>query len=154
MKNPMAMEFFNGYLYVLSAGLPGSTTDGGIEKIDISAYTNLGSIISESLFGGNISDFVLISRTKGYIRVSLQAQEALFEFDPSTGTAGNQLAVIENICGDILFDGLYVYVCDNRSVNPGVVFFDPNTNKIIGKPISFGTGLPVSVSIINLQSKL
>lgn len=91
-ENPFAatkgLTLHNGLLYLSQVGVIG-IADGGIERVDLAAARSGGWVIREGAFGGDITDFVLVTDRHGYAIVSrTDFSTQLVEFDPATGTVG------------------------------------------------------------------
>ena len=148
LKNPTAMDTTSGLLLVSSTGSWTNSSDGGIEKINLSTDSSHGVLISESSFGGNIGLLTLVNSQKGYVCVSKYSDNMtkfwteLVEFNPSTGTVGTKVAGIEDAFGGLLYDGYYIIVGERNRLNSGIVFINPQENKLVNPPIP--TGLPPS----------
>ena len=132
-KNPQELSIFNGKLYVGSVGLY-AVNDVGIEIIDLSTDTNVGSIARESDFSGDIASIIVVSDTKGYAVISTSANTIeLHAFNPQAKTVGAKITGIDAPCsGHMAFDGTYVYVGDRSAANPGIVIIDPANDMKVG----------------------
>ncbi len=149
-KNPQELSICNGKLYVGSAGIWG-VNDAGIEAIDLSTDTDIGSIVGESAFSGDIASIIVVSDTEGYAVISTPAfTTEVHSFNPETKTAGQTLAGIDAPCsGHLAFDGIYVYVGDRSNSTPGIVVIDPKTNEKVGT--TKNVGLPPN-SLARIQA--
>jgi hypothetical protein len=138
-KNPQELSICNGKLYVGSVGIWG-TNDAGIEAIDLTPDTNLGSVVGESAFPGDVASIIVVSETKGYAVISTPSfTTELHSFNPQTKSAGPKIAGIDAPCsGHMAFDGTYVYVGDRSITNPGIVVIDPVTDAKIGTTRNIG----------------
>lgn len=154
-KNPVSMDVMNGFLYVSSAGFEDST-DGGIEKIDLSLDSLIGLVLPETdTTIQNFGDIVLVSSTKGYIKATspVDNRTDLFEFNPSTGAVGERVFVLDNPTGDVIYDGRYLYVADRSLTNPGVVVVNPVNNSVVAGPIKMGALPPSSLAIMTVSKR-
>jgi hypothetical protein len=138
-KNPQELSICNGKLYVGSVGIWGAN-DAGIEAIDLATDTNLGSILGESAFPGDVASIIIVSDTKGYAVISTPSfTTELHSFNPQTKSTGQKIAGIDAPCsGHMAFDGTYVYVGDRSNANPGIVIIDPVTDEKIGTTKNIG----------------
>jgi len=150
-KNPQELSICNGKLYVASVGSWG-VNDGGVECIDLATGTNLGSIINESAFGGDLASFIVISDTKGYAVVSSPSYtNDVITFNPQAKTIGAKIAGIDNACsGHLAFDSTYIYIGDRSNSNPGIVIIDPSTDTKAGATKNIGLP-PNSLSFLEVQ---
>lgn len=140
-KNPQELSICNGKLYVASVGVWG-VSDAGIEEIDLSTDTDIGSIISETTLTGDLTSFIVISDSKGYAVISDLATgmtSTLYSFNPQTKTVGAKIAGIDAPCsGHIAYDGTYVYVGDRSNTTPGIVVVNPLTDAKVGTTKNVG----------------
>ncbi len=154
-KKPMAMAVMDGMLYVSSAG-KADTADGGIEKIDLTTNTLVGDVLLETDSTiQNLSDIVLLSSVKGYIRVTspVNGRTDLFEFNPATGAVGERIFVLSKPTGDVVYDGRFLYVADRNATNPGVVIINPAHNSIVAGPVSMGAYAPNSLTVMTVSKR-
>lgn len=152
-KKPLSMDVCNGYLYIASAGSGSVTEIGGVEKIDLVSGTNSVDVLEVSGIADDISTIAMVSDTKGYllVRTKLSGETKLFEFDPSTGIMGDEIANIENASGGMDYDGSYIYVGDRSATNPGVVIINPADNSKVAGPVKMGLNPPSSVSVMTVS---
>jgi len=138
-RNPQELSIWNGKLYVGSVGIWG-TNDAGIEEIDLATDTNIGSVVSESAFLGDIASIIVVSDTKGYAVISTPAYTTeLHAFNPQAKTVGSKIAGIDAPCsGHMAFDGTYMYVGDRSSSAPGIVIIDPANDMKVGTTKNIG----------------
>lgn len=157
-KNPTALSICENNLYVTSSGSWMSSSDGGVEVIDMNSNTNTGVVAEESDFGGTISGFVVISASKAYMTVGKNNNDFtlfwtdLLEFDPTTGAVGQKVEGIENAFGGLAWDGTYLYVGDRGVTEPGIVVIDPSDNSKVGETIQVGMP-PYSLAILERDSQ-
>lgn len=140
----LAHEPGTGKLLVAEAGNIYRTGDGGIERIDPNApfaQAAEGFIVGEDALGGSITDFVMVSATKGYAVVSTESiKNVLVAFDPSTGTATRRVLVRDGFLPDIALapDGL-LWLADQGLPAPGIRIFDPvDDRQLTRAPIDVG----------------
>jgi hypothetical protein len=139
-KNPIELSLCNGKLYVAGVGVWG-ISDAGIEEIDLTTGSNIGSVATESAFSGDIASIIVVSDTIGYAVISDLTTYAtsLYSFNPQTKTVGARIAGIDAPCsGHLAFDGNYVYVGDRSSTAPGIAIIDPLTDTKIGETKNIG----------------
>jgi hypothetical protein len=118
--------------------------DGGIQWLDpdtLAAPT--GFFATEGDLGGNVTDFVLVSHTRGYAIVQgADLRNHLVAFDPSVPGPGRRLLSRDGFLPDVALapDGL-LWLADQSRPTYGVRIFDPATEVFVTKrPI--GVGLP------------
>jgi hypothetical protein len=124
--------------------------DGGIEAInpDTNAVDPQFAI-TEATMGGDITAFVIVSRTKGYAIVSdATFANSLITFDPSSGERLNRLVGPLNVIMAHLAinsrNEVYVAVVDTTIATSGLRIFDANTdNEITSMPLNVGQLPPV-----------
>jgi hypothetical protein len=116
--------------------------DAGIEAIDLSTDTDIGSIVSETAFQGDVASIIVVSDTKGYAVISTPSfTTELHPFNPQTKTVGAKIAGVDAPCsGHLAYDGMYVYVGDRSATSPGIVVIDPTTD--LKKGSTKNVGLP------------
>lgn len=139
-KNPQELSICNGKLYVASVGIWGMS-DAGVEEIDLLTDTNVGSVVTESAFSGDIASIIVVSNTKGYAVISnlTTYTPSLYSFNPQAKTVGTQIAGVDAPCSNhMAFDGTYVYVGDRSSTTPGIVIINPATDAKVGATKNVG----------------
>lgn len=120
--------------------------DGGIQLLDPATDTVSAYIVTEQVLGGDLSDAVIASVTRGYAVIGVpngNGQEThLVAFDPSTGAVGETL--IESDGWHLGFleltpDGDELWVAERNPKQPGVRVFDAATGtEILAAPIDVG----------------
>jgi len=150
-KKPVSMDIYNGYLYIASEGT--LTEVGGVEKIDLVSGTTSVDVLAVSGIADDIASIGMVSDTKGYllVRTKQSGETKLFEFDPSSGSMGNEVTSIENATGGMAYDGTYLYVGDRSTTNPGVVIINPVDNSKVAGPVNMGLYPPGSVSVMTVS---
>jgi hypothetical protein len=131
----------------LVLGTPGDiyrVGDGGLERVDPETLTAEGRFfVTEDELGGNVTDFVLVSATKGYAIVQdRQLRNHLVAFDPSGAAPPHDLLVRDAYLPDIVLgpDGL-LWLADMSLPTPGLRRFDPATDRQLA-PRVIDVGLP------------
>jgi hypothetical protein len=131
----------------LVIGTPGDiyrVGDGGLERVDPVTLTAEGRfLVTEEALGGNITDFVLVSATKGYAVVQTgDLRNRLVAFDPSGASPPRDVLVREGFLPDIALgpDGL-LWVADMSQPSPGLHRIDPKTDRLL-PPRVIDVGLP------------
>ncbi|MDD5673434.1 MAG: hypothetical protein PHC61_04680 [Chitinivibrionales bacterium] len=149
-KNPQELSIYNGKLYVGSVG-KWRVSDGGIEAIDLATDANLGTVVGEAAFSGDIASIIVISDTKGYAVISTPSfTTELHSFNPSAKTVGAKIAGLDAPCsGHMAFDGTYVYIGDRSSTSPGIVVVDPATDAKVGATKNVGLP-PNSLALLEI----
>ena len=153
VKNPMAMEAYNGVLYVAGRGDYSSDT-GGVDSIDMTTYS-VNSVISTSTLSDlndaetstyfHILDVALVSDQKGYALVNLEqgystVSSLVVPFNPSTLAVADALdiaALADESLSDLAVDGddrLWVGISDASA--PALVVVDTDTNTQNGDTIA------------------
>jgi hypothetical protein len=147
-KNPQELSICNGKLYVGSVGIWGAN-DAGIEAIDLSTDANIGSVVTEGSFSGDIASIIVISDTKGYAVISTPSYTTeVHPFNPQTKNIGPKIAGIDAPCSNhMAFDGKYVYVGDRSTTTPGIAVIDPATDLKVGTTKNIGLP-PNSLAIL------
>ncbi|HUI90607.1 MAG TPA: hypothetical protein VLX68_00030 [Chitinivibrionales bacterium] len=150
-KNPQELSICNGKLYVGGAGI-WTVNDAGIEVIDLATGSNLGSVASESDFGGDISSIIVISDAKGYAVISTPTfTTELHSFNPQAKTVGAKIAGVDAPCsGHMVFDGNDLYIGDRSASNPGIVIIDPASDTKVGTTKNVGLP-PNSLAYLNMN---
>ncbi len=134
-----------GKIVIAQAGVFG-VLDGGIEYLDPHDLTLSGFVITEQEIGGDLSDVVIVSETKGYavigVPVDSGAATHLVSFNPSTGKKLKDLIVRDEwTIGfmELSPDGGQLWVCDREPELPGLRIFDTgNDMEITGEPLDVG----------------
>jgi DNA-binding beta-propeller fold protein YncE len=130
-----------GKLLLAAAGNTLHTGDGGIERIDPFALRSEGLVITEDELGGSVTDFVLVSSTRGYaVVLDDQLTNVLVAFDLEHRTVTRRLLSRDAYLPDIALgpDGL-LWLADRSLPAPGVRLFDPaDDRQITGRAIDVG----------------
>jgi DNA-binding beta-propeller fold protein YncE len=132
-----------GKLLIPQAGNVYRTGDGGIERVDPEALVSDGFIVTETALGGTITDFVIVSPTKGYAIVLDEAlRNLLVAFDPQAGTLLGRVFASQHFLSDVALapDGT-VWLADRSLPRPGVRIFDPATDEPLRRGV-IDVGLP------------
>ncbi len=132
-------------IVIAQAGVFGEL-DGGIEYLDPNDLTLSGYVITEQEIGGDLSDVVIVSETKGYAVIGVPSDSGaathLVSFNPSTGKKLEDLIVRDDwTIGflEISPDGGQLWVCDRKEELPGLRIFDTgNDTEITGAPLDVG----------------
>ncbi|HXJ36419.1 MAG TPA: hypothetical protein VMS22_20475 [Candidatus Eisenbacteria bacterium] len=116
--------------------------DGGIEWVDPETLTAEGRFfVTEDQLGGNVTDFVLVSATKGYAVVqAADLRNRLVAFDPTSTTPPVQLFARDGFLPDVALapDGL-LWLADQSRPSYGIRIFDPATGaQVTRDPIDVG----------------
>ena len=133
-----------GKLLVAEVGRFFHSGDGGIERVDPFTLTAEGFLVTEDALGGDVTDFLVLSPTKGYAVVLLAEnppRNALVAFDPSHGTLTRRLLVRPALPDIALAPDGSLWVADASVPGPGLRFFDPADDR----PLTTGVldvGLP------------
>ena len=132
-----------GKLVVAEAGNIFRTGDGGLERVDPFALHAEGFFVTENDLGGNVTDFVLVSPTKGYAVVINDAlQNVLLAFDPSRHAVTRRLVVRREFLPeiDLAPDGT-LWLADRGLPAPGIRIFDVATDRPLTRG-AIDVGLP------------
>jgi len=119
-----------GKLVVGSVGKFGTIGDGGLQRIDpVTLTVEPGFYVGEEVLGGDVTDFVLASPTRGYAIVQAKSERNLLvRFDPSGVAPPEELLSRAGFLPDVAIapDGT-VWVADQTLPAPGLRVFDPLT---------------------------
>jgi hypothetical protein len=134
-----------GKLVVATVGDFFRTGDGGLERVDPESLASEGFVITESALGGNVTDFVLASPTKGYAVLfvpSAPPRNVLVAFDPSRGVVTRRLLTSVNYLADVALapDGT-LWLADQTLPAPGIRIFDVETDRRLTRGV-IDVGLP------------
>ncbi len=133
----------SGKLVIDEAGDIQRTGDGGLERVDPFTLTAEGFFVTERDLGGNITDFVLVSPTKGYaIVLDDQLRNILLAFDPSERRVTRRLLTRTQYLPGIALapDGI-LWVADDGLPSPGIRLFDPRNDRELTRG-AIDVGLP------------
>ncbi len=138
-KNPQEMSICSGMLYVAGLGDYG-VNDGGIECIDLSTDSNIGTVVDESALRGDVLSIIVVSDAKGYAVISTPSYTTeLYPFNPQARSVGTKIAGLDSPCsGHMAYDGSFVYIGDRSTTAPGVVVLDPSTDTKVGATKNVG----------------
>ena len=146
-KNPLSELQFSPTLNRILVSSVGDfgVTDGGIEAINPDTNTvDVQFAISEATIGGDITAFVIVSRTKGFAIVEdANFANSLVTFDPSTGQRLKTIVGPLNVLVPHLAinsrNEVYLAVTDTQTATPGLRIFDALTeNEITTPPLNVG----------------
>ena len=119
--------------------------DDGIEAINPDTNTvDPQFVVSEATMGGNITEFVIVSSTKGFAIVSdVNFAHSLITFDPSSGQRLNTLVGPLNVLMPHLalnsLNQVYLAVIDTQIATSGLRIFDADTDiEITSTPLNVG----------------
>jgi len=109
--------------------------DGGIEYLDPADRSVSGFLVTEEELGGDLSDAVIVSPSKGYAVIGVphgaEARTSLVTFDPSTGEKLDELIVQDSWSLGFLelsAGGDRVWVADRTPTRPGIRIFDTTSD--------------------------
>jgi hypothetical protein len=127
-----------------------TVNDGGIEAINPDTNTvDTQFAVTEAAMGGDITAFVIASRTQGFAIVSdATLANALITFDPSSGERLNSLVGPLNVVMAHLAinsrNEVYLAVIDAQIATSGLRIFDADTDtEITSAPLNVGQFPPV-----------
>ncbi len=145
--NPQGMHRAGEKLYIACTGSWG-TQDGGIEVIDLTNDTSMGTLCAESTLGGDVSNVLVVSDTKGYCVVAgADFANAVIPFDPSTGAIDSALGAVKNAAQlGLAYDGVHVYIGE-RGAPSGLIIIDPANNSLVSGPHWLGLP-PNAITIV------
>jgi DNA-binding beta-propeller fold protein YncE len=129
----LPLEPGTGRILVSEAGDIYRIGDGGIERVDPVALRAEGFFITESDLGGNVTDFVLLSPTKGYAVIEDNAlHNILVAFNPQTRQVTRRLFVSPQYLPeiDLAPDGT-LWLADRTLPAPGIRIFDTTDDREI-----------------------
>jgi hypothetical protein len=151
-KNPITEFQFSPNLNRILISSVGNLTviDDGIEAINPDINTvDSQFVVSEATMGGDITAFVIASRTKGFAIVSdVNFTHSLITFDPSSGQRLQTLVGPLNVLMPHLAlnsrNEVYVAVIATQRAESGLRIFDAGTdNEITTTPLNVGQFPPV-----------
>jgi hypothetical protein len=93
-------------------------------------------VVTEEALGGSVTDFVLLSPTKGYaVVIDESLRNFVVSFDPSTGGAATRVFASQQFIADVTRapDGT-VWL----ATRAGVRIVDPSTDQVRGRPLDVG----------------
>jgi DNA-binding beta-propeller fold protein YncE len=132
-----------GALLLAEVGNIYKTGDGGIERVDPTTLTASGFFVTERELGGNITDFLIVSGTKGYaLLLDDSLRNELVAFDPSRGVVTRRMFASAQYLSAIELapDGT-LWLADRTLGASGIRIFDTTTDRQRTRtPIP--TGLP------------
>ncbi len=123
--------------------------DGGVEYFNPADNAVSGLVVSEETLGGDLSDAVILSDTKGYAVVGVTQPDfssitRVVSFDPSSGEKIADLSIgqgYDHAFIELTPDGSQLWVTDRNLAAPGIRIFDTtDDHEITTEPID--TGLP------------
>jgi hypothetical protein len=132
-------------LIIVEVGAYG-VLEGGVEMLDPTDNSLSGLVVTEETLGGDISDAVVVSETKGYAIVGIFNGEvsttSLVSFNPSTGEKLDDVAVSDEWAYSAIElnpDGTELWIGDTTMTNPGIRIFDVATDEeLTEEPIDVG----------------
>lgn len=132
----------SGRLAVSTPGDLFTIGDGGIEWVDPETLAPAGSFfVTEEDLGGNVTDFVLLSATRGYAIVQGPSlRNHLVRFDPTDPRTATSLFSRDAYLPDVALapDGL-VWLADQSRPSPGIRVLDPASDAFVtAGPIDVG----------------
>ncbi len=151
VKNPTGKLRFSDAVdgLVLAGTGAWGALDGGIEVMGLDG-TLRGILVTEAALGGDVTDAVIATPTKGYAVISVSGENGsdthLVAFNPQTGVKGATLIVSQgyNLSNLELSRDGKLWVADRTSTNPGVRIFNVADNaEITSAPLN--VGLPPSM---------
>jgi DNA-binding beta-propeller fold protein YncE len=153
--NPASMDTCGGYLYVSCTGLWNDTTDGGIEKINLGTGMSEGIVVAEKVFGGDITNIVIVNPHKAYVVVNKMVGDlfstTVAECDPGKGTITGTIDYVTSASGGMAYDGTHLFIGDRDKDHPGVYVVDPTDNHKVAGPISTGALPPYAMAVLRIE---
>lgn len=162
-KNPLAELRFSPTLNRILvssvgdfAGANGGLNDGGIDAINPDTNTvDTQFVVDEATLGGDVTAFVIMSRTKGFAVVrDVHFANTLVTFDPATGQRLNRVVGPLNVSvPDVALNSrneVYLAVAaDTPTPTPGLRIFDAITDQeITTTPLHVGQLPPAFILFI------
>lgn len=137
--NPQGMCIFGNKLYVACTGMYNSVSDGGIVSVDLATETLKGTVIDESSLGGNVSDVVIVSETKGYAIVADQSfKNFLVSFSPSSGVLISSRIDAAGEVSDFLCDEGKLYIACRSPSTSGIIVLNTKDDNLLSGPHDVG----------------
>src|SRR5581483_4014969 len=133
----------SGKLVVAEAGNVYRTGDGGLERVDPFALRAEGFFIDETALGGNVTDFVLLSPTRGYaVLIDDALRNVLVAFDPTGAAPVRRLLVRTQFLPELaVAPDRTLWLADRSLPAPGIRVFDTTTDRPVSAD-AIDVGLP------------
>ncbi len=156
-RNPLSQLHFSATLRRILVSCVGEfgVDDGGIVAIDPSTNTLDGTLhIPEAALGGDITEFAIISSTKGVAIVSdASFNNAVITFNPSNGQRlGTLIAPASTFIPYVALNSrneVYIAVRDLRTTTPGLRVFDAVTDRdVVPGTLSVGLLPPIWIAFV------
>jgi hypothetical protein len=147
-QNGCAMSYANGALYVTNPGSAYSSSDGGIEKVDLETK-NVSIILEESALGGSPNSIVYKENNRFYITTYIDYEKsAVLEIDAGTKTVITTLSGIKNVFDGIYYDSVSrkLFVGERDAKEKGVRIFENNVQ--VGSTVSTANSLAPSGFVV------
>src|SRR5262245_7643010 len=149
-KNPVSELQFSPTLNRILVSSVGDFTvnDGGIDAINPDTNTvDPDFVVKEANMRGDITAFVLVSRTKGFAVVrDMSSANSLVTFNPSTGQRLRSDSVVGPLPVPVphvainSHNEVYLAVADTQTLTPGLRIFDAITDReITTTPLNVGS---------------
>jgi len=124
-------------LLLAQAGNVFHTGDGGIELFDPDALASRGFLVTEERLGGSVTDFVMVSATKGYaIVLDTSLRNLLVAFDTTADGDARRVFASERLLPDVAL------APDGRvwlATRAGIRIFDASTDEsVLRRPLDLG----------------
>lgn len=137
-KQPQGMYIHEGKLFVACTGTYESIGDGGIVTVDLVTGNYLKVVVEESVLGGNVSDVLIISESKGYAIVAdAMYVNFLISFNPATGDVISKIDA-GGVPSDFLLDDGKLYIASRSEKEHGIIVLDTQTDSRISGPHDLG----------------
>lgn len=145
---PQGMYIYGEKLYIACTGTYGMS-DGAIVAIDLSTDELIGNIIDEAKLGGDVSDVLIVSETKGYAIVAdLSFANILVSFNPATGKIISSNIKAAGQPSDFLLDDGKLYIASRSEKNAGIIVLDVENDKKVSGPHNVGLP-PNKIALLN-----
>jgi hypothetical protein len=143
-KNGYAMSYANGALYITNPGSVYSSSDGGIEMVDL-ATNKVTVLFEESTLGGSPNCIVHKEKDSFYITSYVAWKKvSVLEIDAATKTVVATLERVQDAYGGIIYDSISgkLFVAERDDAEMGVRIFENNVQ--VGETVRTANSLPPS----------
>lgn len=131
------------------------TLDGRIERVNPTTLAVVGTGVSETALGGDVSGVVMLDENRGWAVVTRLAvadasvaDARVVEFDLAAGTAGRTIVTTGSIGGIARDPSGNVWVLDRSATGAGVRVFRPDGTALTAMTIGTGAQPPFGIAFV------